>query len=142
MNVHRAETRIDADPGAVASIILNIAQLAEWNPALLSTGTEDAVARLDHPYPVATRIPARATLTYVQANSERIVWRLDVAGSVETGEWNFESDGKGTRVTHTMTHSGALFAVMQRAMASVPSLRLGRLKQRAENEKWLRAGGA
>jgi len=132
VNTYRAERDILADPATVASIILNIGELADWNPALIATRTNDRVAIVDHPYSVSTRIPGRATLTYVQANADRIVWRLDAGGSVETGEWDLYLRGRATRVVHTMTHGGALFALMQRAMTPVPTWRLDRLQQRAE----------
>ena len=136
MNALKATRSIRADPQILTEIILNIAELADWNPALNSTRTQDRIAKIDHPYPVSTRIPGRATLTYIHADQQRIVWRLDVAGNVETGEWQLEAgDGASTRVTHRMSHSGALFALMQNAMRQVPTWRLDRLQERAESRR-------
>ncbi|QOC26769.1 SRPBCC family protein [Microbacterium hominis] len=132
MNPLTAQREIHASPQIIADIIMNIAELADWNPALNSTGTRDLSARLGHPYPVSTRVPGRATLTYTDATIERIVWRLEVAGSSETGQWDVRAHGEKTLVTHTMLHAGALFAVMHNAMTNVPTLRLDRLQQRAE----------
>lgn len=132
MNTLTAQRDIHADPRTIADIIVNIAELADWNPALTSTGTRDRSARIGHPYPVSTRIPGRATLTYTEATSGRIMWRLEVAGSTETGRWDLEPLGEFTRVTHTMVHTGALFTLMHNAMSSVPAWRLDRLRQRAE----------
>ncbi|WP_054679956.1 SRPBCC family protein [Microbacterium sp. No. 7] len=133
MNALTAQRDIYADPQAIAGIILNIAELADWNPALNSTGTPDIVARIGLPYPVSTRIPGRATLTYTRATPEHVVWQLEVAGSTETGQWNLHPRGETTRVIHTMTHTGALFTLMHNAMSNVPTWRLDRLQQRAEN---------
>lgn len=132
MNSLTAQRDIHASPQTIVNIILNIAELADWNPALHSTGTRDLSARVGQPYPVSTRIPGRATLTYTHSSAERIVWRLEVAGSSETGEWDLRPQGETTLVTHTMTHTGALFTLMHNAMSSVPTWRLGRLQQRAE----------
>ncbi len=133
MNTLTAQRDIHSDPQTIADIILNIAELADWNPALNSTGTRDQSARIGHPYPVSTRIPGRATLTYTRAAPDQIAWRLEVAGSTEAGQWDLQPRGATTRVIHTMTHSGALFTLMHNAMSSVPTWRLDRLQQRAEN---------
>ena len=86
----------------------------------------------DSPYPVSTRVPGRASLTYLHADPERITWRLQVTGGTETGEWELQPNGETTRVVHTMTHDGAFFALMRHAMHQVPNWRLDRLQQRAE----------
>lgn len=132
MKTLTAQREIHADSQTIIHIILNIAELAEWNPALNSTDTRDRSARIGHPYPVSTRIPGRATLTYIHATSRRITWRLEVAGSAETGQWDLQPQGETTRVIHTMTHTGALFTLMHNAMSNVPTWRLDRLQQRAE----------
>ncbi len=132
MKTYRAERDIAAHPEAIAAIILNISELAEWNPALTATGTADTVARVDHPYAVTLRAPGRARLTYVQSSVARIVWRVDIGGSVETGEWDLLPRGRTTRVTHTMSHTGALLAILGGGMTSVPTWRLDRLQARAE----------
>ncbi|MEB4616661.1 hypothetical protein, partial [Leucobacter sp. M11] len=113
-------------------ILRNIAELPEWNPALTAIATRDAVARLEHPYPVTTRLPGRATLSYLSVDEDRISWVLRVAGSVERAEWLLAPEGAGTRVTHTMAHSGTVFSVLRRAMEQTPGLRLDRLRARAE----------
>ncbi|MCC9053892.1 SRPBCC family protein [Microbacterium sp. F2E] len=127
-----AHRDVHADPHTIAGIILNIAELADWNPALNSADTQDRIARIGHPYPVSTRVPGRASLTYLHADPERITWRLQVTGGTETGEWELQPNGETTRVVHTMTHDGAFFALMRHAMHQVPNWRLDRLQQRAE----------
>ncbi len=135
MQTLAASRHIDAAPETIVSILLNIAELADWNPALSSTGTQDRTARIDHPYPVSTRVPGRATLTYVHAERARITWRLDVNGGTETGDWELQPGATGTRVAHTMTHTGALFSLMRHAMNQVPDWRLDRLQERAERRR-------
>ena len=132
MSTLTAQRDIHAGSHTIARVILNIAELADWNPALNSTGTRDRSARIGHPYPVSTRIPGRAILTYTDATSEHITWRLEVAGSTETGRWDLLAQGEETRVIHTMTHTGVLFTLMHSAMTNVPAWRLDRLQQRAE----------
>lgn len=127
-----AERDIGAAPQTIAAIILNIAELADWNPALIRTGTRDRSARIDHPYAVSTRIPGRATLTYTHASLDRITWRVDVAGSTESARWDLRAQGDTTHVVHTMRHTGTLLTLMRRAMKNVPALRLDRLQERAE----------
>lgn len=135
MNALTARRSIRSDAQTIGGIIADISRLAEWNPALLSVAADDPVARLDHPYPVRTRVPGRATLTYVQISPKRIVWRLDLVGGVETGEWDLVSDGPLTHVVHTMTHSGPLLSLMHHAMAEVPTWRLDRLQERTERRR-------
>lgn len=130
-----ATREIHASPHDIARIVLNIAELADWNPALNWTDTGETEARVGHPYRVSTRLPGRATLTYQEASPNRIVWRLDVAGNAETGEWTLEPHGAATRVTHTMTHRGPFFALARRAMMQVPTWRLDRLQERAERSE-------
>ncbi len=132
MHTLTAHRDIDADPQIIIDTILNIAELADWNPALISTRTTDSTARIGHAYPVSTRVPGRATLTYTAADPHGVAWRLDVSGGTEVGEWDVRRLDVRTRVTHTMTHSGALFAVMRNAMREVPTWRLDRLQVRAE----------
>lgn len=77
----------------------------------------------------------RTTLTYVHAELDRVTWRLDVTGGTETGDWELQAGATGTRVTHTMTHAGALFSLMRHAMNPVPDWRLDRLQERAERRR-------
>jgi hypothetical protein len=132
MTSFTATRAVRAEAKTIADIILDISALADWNPALRATDTRDARARIDYPYSVSTRIPGRATLTYLEASTERIVWKVKVAGGLETGEWSLQPAGAMTRVTHRMVHEGPLFTLMRRAMTPVPNLRLDRLQARAE----------
>ena len=132
MSQLQAVRRIRATPRAIAEIILNVAALPEWNPALRRADTMETSARMGHPYAVASRIPGPATLTYTSVDEDRIVWELRIAGSLETGDWTLEPGKAGTLVSHTMIHRGAALNLLSRAMAPVPTWRLDRLQARAE----------
>ncbi|RAZ34469.1 SRPBCC family protein [Microbacterium sp. SMR1] len=133
-----ATREMRADPQTIADVILDISALADWNPALHRTDTRDRRARIGHPYSVSTRVPGRATLAYLEASPDRIVWTLKVAGGSEIGEWSLQPTGATTRVTHRMVHEGPLFMLMRHAMAPVPDLRLDRLQARAEHYQGFR----
>lgn len=132
MQTRTARRDINAHPSAVARVILNIAELADWNPALTNVDSTDQSARIGHPYSVSTRLPGRSTLTYTLATTERIMWRLDLAGGTEIAEWVLLPRGAVTQVDHNMTHSGPLFTLLRGAMANVPMWRLDRLQERVE----------
>lgn len=112
---------------AVAAVLLNISRLPEWNPALLEAFTSETRASAGQSFDVATRLPGKATLRYDAVSPQRIVWELRVTGGLEVGEWLLTPVGDGTRVTHVMRHSGAVFALLQRSMRQVPEWRLERL---------------
>ncbi len=131
-HTHPAQRIIQADRAVIRGIILNISELAAWNPALNWTDTEANVAEVGVSYSVSTRLPGRATLTYLRSDEDQVVWRLETLGGTETGEWSLKPAQGFTRVVHTMTHEGPLFALMQHATSQVPSWRLGRLQERAE----------
>lgn len=127
-----AHRDIAATPGALSRIILDVAALADWNPALCAVeDTDDAVAIEGKPYPVSTRIPGPATLTYELVSDTRVTWRLAVPGGAEVGDWELRAHANGTYVRHTMEHSGAVFKLLRNAMRPVPVLRLDRLAARA-----------
>lgn len=132
-----ATRELRADPETIADIILDISALADWNPALHGTHTNDTSARIGYPYSVSTRVPGRATLAYLEASPERIVWKLVVAGGSEIGEWALQPAGAATRVTHRMVHEGPLFMLMRHSMTPVPDWRLDRLQARAERYQGL-----
>lgn len=131
MRTMSAERTIPVAPSRITGILLDISTLADWNPALVRVDTRDRVAIVGKRYPVSTRIPGDAGLTYTQATSDHVQWRLTVAGSVEVGDWLITTEGTDTRVTHEITHTGALFAVMQHAMRPIAGWRLDRLVERA-----------
>lgn len=133
MRTMSAERTITADQDRVRSILLDISKLADWNPALVRVDTQDRVAVVGTRYPVSTRIPGDAGLTYTQATSDHVQWRLTVAGSIEVGDWFIEADGAQVRVTHEISHTGAVFTLMQHAMRPIAGWRLDRLVERASS---------
>lgn len=125
-----AARSIPAPPEAVAAIIMNVAELAVWNPALLSVQTQDSTAVVGRRYSVSTRVPGRANLTYERTGLASIAWRLVVPGGVELGAWAIHATATGTRVTHEIRLSGPTFALLRNAMRPVPGLRLECLETR------------
>lgn len=123
---HPAET--------VAAVLLDISRLPEWNPALLEAFTSETRASADQSFDVVTPLPGKATLRYDEVSPHRIVWELRVTGGLEVGEWALAPVDGGTRVTHRMRHSGAVFALLQRPMRQVPGLRLDRLALRLRQD--------
>lgn len=132
MSTYTATRALRARRETIHAILINVAELAEWNPAIYSIDTRHYRAKLGLPYPAATRLPGHAALTYTLIEPSRIGWRLESPGATEDGLWELSQMGDGTRVTHTMNHSGAVFAMLRHAMTPVPNYRLDRLQDRAE----------
>lgn len=143
MTAFTAHRMILAPRARVAHVLTCIAELAEWNPALLGVAAPDRVATIGREYRVTTRVPGPATLRYAETSAERIVWVLTVVGGVEVGEWDLQDarlpdtsdsgpqvDSGSTVVTHTVRHSGLLPRALRSAMRPVPALRLDRLADR------------
>jgi hypothetical protein len=124
---------INASRATIANILADIRRLPEWNPAIRSVTAVDPVALINTHYPIRAKLPGSPTITYEQVSTDCIVWRLDGLQAHETGTWNLVSvtDHK-TEVTHTITHSGAIFRMLSGAFRTVPGLRLDRLQRRAE----------
>ena len=124
---------INASRATIANILADIRRLPEWNPAILSVTAGDPVALIGNHYPIRAKLPGSPTITYEQVSTDCVVWRLDGLQAHETGTWKLVSvaDHK-TKVTHTITHSGAIFRMLTGAFRTVPGLRLDRLQHRAE----------
>jgi hypothetical protein len=124
---------INASRATIANILADIRRLPEWNPAILSVTAIDPRALVGKPYPIRAKLPGSPTITYEHVSTDSVVWRLDGLQAHETGAWNLVSVGDHkTKVTHAITHSGAIFRVLAGAFRTVPGLRLDRLQRRAE----------
>ncbi|WP_104082584.1 SRPBCC family protein [Cryobacterium sp. Y11] len=124
---------INATSTAIATILADIRRLPEWNPAILSVTTVDSLALVGKPYRIRAKLPGSPTITYDEIADDNIVWRLDGFQAHEAGAWKLVPAGDHkTEVTHTITHSGAIFRVLAGAFQTVPGLRLDRLQRRAE----------
>ena len=124
---------INASRATIANILADIRRLPEWNPAILSVTAIDPLALVGKPYSIRAKLPGSPTIIYEQVSKDYVVWRLDGLQAHETGAWKLVSlvDQK-TEVTHTITHSGAIFRMLAGAFRTVPGLRLDRLQRRAE----------
>lgn len=127
MNRYSATLQISATPASIAGVLRNVSELPDWNPALRGVSATVGPARRDHPYPVTTRLPGPGSLTYLSTDDERVVWVLRAAGSVERAEWVLIPTRSATLVTHTMVHSGTVFALLRSGLQQAPVLRLARL---------------
>jgi hypothetical protein len=124
---------INASRATIATILVDVRRLPEWNPAILSVTAVDPLAQVGKPYSIRAKLPGSPTIIYEQVSTDYVVWRLDGSQAHETGTWKLVSlaDHK-TEVTHTITHSGAIFRMLAGAFRTVPGLRLDRLQRRAE----------
>lgn len=121
---------IPSDANTIGAILTDIGSLHEWNPALRSVATTDHAAFINHTYNVSTVLPGPADLTYIVMSKNLVVWRLNVLGGREIGEWELSDSPQGTLVVHRMTNSGLMFTAAARQMRNVPDLRLERLARR------------
>lgn len=126
---------IRATTTTIGEVLTDIRRLPEWNPAVFSVATQDSTALTDKAYSIRAKLPGSPTLTYEDISPEQIVWRLDGFHAHETGKWTLVPvSGQVTEVTHTITHSGAIFRALTGAFRSVPMLRLDRLQDRIERD--------
>ena len=125
---------INASRATIANILVDIRRLPEWNPAILSVTAVDPVTLTGKPYPIRAKLPGSPMMTYEQVSPDCVVWRLDGLQAHERGVWKLDpvADDK-TEVTHTITHSGAIFRMLTGTFRTVPGLRLDRLQRRAEH---------
>ncbi|WP_104193498.1 hypothetical protein [Cryobacterium sp. Y82] len=124
---------INASRATIANILVDIRRLPEWNPAILSVTAIDPRALVGKPYSIRAKLPGSPTIIYEQVSTDYVVWRLDGLQAHETGAWKLVAlADQETEVTHTITHSGAIFRMLADAFRTVPGLRLDRLQRRAE----------
>nr|WP_277870932.1 SRPBCC family protein [Cryobacterium sp. Hh11] len=132
---------ITATPSALEDVLTDIRRLPEWNPAVFSVATQDSTAIAGKAYSVRAKLPGSPTITYEDISPGRIIWRLDGFQAHETGKWTLVPvSGQITEVTHTITHTGAIFRALTGAFQSVPGLRIDRLQDRVEDDAARRAG--
>jgi hypothetical protein len=116
----------------VSDVLLQVAQLAQWNPAFLSiTGSPNAHIGEPHPIRVLGGLPGQ--FQYDLINPERIESSWQVPGLRETNLWQLHvAADQSTVVTHDFAQSGPLAALARPSTGRVARRRLARLKARVE----------
>lgn len=127
---HHSTRLIKASPDAVHAVLLNAAELAEWNPAFRSI-VAPTQATAHQPYPITGPAGLSGHLAYTGISPDLIEMTWQVTGFHETCTWRLDAVGEYTQVTHEFRHSGPLARLLRSAFRGVAELRLDRLSQRA-----------
>ena len=140
MTTHATGTAvIDAPLTTIRDTLLAAPELPEWNPAFRCV-TGPARATLDAAYELEAIRGMRGTLTYPEIQEHRIVLSWHVPMLSEHGAWELEERGPGcTVVTHTVQRQGPLAIMLGPTLATLPTLRLDRLVERATSPQPRRA---
>jgi hypothetical protein len=132
MTVQQENILIRTNARDVSEVLLQVAQLDEWNPAFLSIDGSPT-ARLREPHPIRVRGGLSGHFQYDLINPDRIESSWRVPGFRETNCWQLHlAADQSTLVTHDLTQSGPLAALPRRATGRAAQRRLARLKVRVE----------
>jgi Polyketide cyclase / dehydrase and lipid transport len=116
----------------VSEVLLQVGQLAEWNPAFLSIGG-DPSARTGQRHPIRVLGGLSGHFQYDLIRPDRIESSWQVPGFRETNHWQLHlAADQSTVVTHDFAQSGPLAVLPRRATGRVAERRLDRLKARVE----------
>jgi hypothetical protein len=116
----------------VSDVLLQVAQLNQWNPAFLFI-TDIPTARIREPYPIRVR-GLSGHFQYDLINPDRIESSWRVPGFHETNHWQLHRAADHiTVVSHGLAQSGPLAVLPRRATGRVAERRLARLKARVES---------
>jgi hypothetical protein len=132
MTVQPENVLIDSNAREVSEVLLQVAELAQWNPAFVSI-EGSPTARVGEPHPIRVRGGLSGYFQYDVINADRIESSWGVPGLRETNRWQLHpAADQSTVVTHGFTQSGPLAALPGRSVVRVAKLRLARLKARVE----------
>ena len=116
----------------VSEVLLQVEQLAEWNPAFVSI-TGGPNARIGEVHPIRVRGGLSGHFQYDLITPDRIESSWQVPGFRETNRWQLHlAADQSTVVTHDFARSGPLAALPRPGTGRVAQLRLARLKTRVE----------
>ena len=116
----------------VSDVLLQVAQLPQWNPAFLSI-TGSPTAHIGEPHPIRVRGGLPGQFQYDLINPERVESSWQVPGLRETNLWQLHlAADQSTVVTHDFAQSGPLAALPRPSTGRVARRRLVRLKARVE----------
>jgi hypothetical protein len=132
MTVQLENVLIDSNAREVSEVLLQVAELAQWNPAFVSI-EGSPTARVGEPHPIRVRGGLSGHFQYDVINADRIESSWGVPGLRETNRWRLHpAADQSTVVTHGFAQSGPLAALPGRSVGRVARLRLARLKTRVE----------
>jgi hypothetical protein len=116
----------------VSDVLLQVAQLTQWNPAFQSI-TGNPTAHIGEPHPIRVLGGLPGQFQYDLINPERIESSWQVPGLRETNLWQLHvAADQSTVVTHGFARSGPLATLPRPSTGRVARRRLARLKARVE----------
>jgi len=124
-----AEISVPAAPQEVLAVLLQVAGLAEWNPAFSDVRADGPVV-IGVPVPIRVQGILDGALVYDQVSSTGIDMTIRIPGLREHGSWRVRADGAATVVTHEFTQHGPLAVLLEPGTRNVADLRVGRLRDR------------
>ena len=132
MTAQQGNVLIETNAREVSEVLLQVAQLAQWNPALASIAGS-ATARVGEAHPIRARGGLSGHFQYDVINPDCIESSWAVPGFRETNRWQLHpAADQSTVVTHGFAQSGPLAVLARRSTGRVAELRLARLKTRVE----------
>ena len=132
MTDHPEDILIQTNARDVREALLQVAQLAQWNPAFQSI-TGSPSARMGEVHPIRVRGGLPGQLQYDLINAERIESSWQVPGLRETNLWQLHpAADQSTVVAHDFVQSGPLAALPRPSNGRVARRRLARLKAQVE----------
>ncbi len=121
---------IPASIDEILGTLLDATRLPEWNPAFVSV-RGPATAERGSVYELRAIKALRGEFRYSHVSRNRVETRWDVPGLAEVASWDLgDSDGSRTLVTHAVSRTGPLGALLAGTLESLPKLRLDRLTAR------------
>lgn len=120
---------IPADIERIRDVLLDPLELPAWNPAFLDLrGPRDAVE--DQEYALTALRGLRGTFAYTHIGPTTIAMTWQVPGMRERCTWTLLAEPAGTVVTHELSRTGPVAAMLRHALSGLSDLRLERLAQR------------
>jgi len=123
---------IRAPKEEIASVVMDVPSLPQWNPAFSSVGKRNK----DGSWPVSVHKVVSGSIR-CEIDGDVVRFAIDIPGLVERSEFLLESVSNDvTRVSHRVRQSGPLSALIGDGEARlVPGKRLARLARVVEKER-------
>lgn len=129
---NRSVRIIRASKDKIASVVMDVPSLPQWNPAFSSVGKR----REDGSWPVSVHKIVAGSIR-CDIDGDVVRFAIDIPGLAERSEFLLETlSGDVTRVSHRVMQSGPLSALIgDREARLVPGKRLARLGQLVEKDR-------